>query len=65
MIVKSGRQWFVSRSDQRTFSRVSRLPVLARTGTSLPSNVKKDKNKDGKPFFIVGRSKVGGEEVVG
>lgn len=50
--------------DART-SGTSTWPVIASTGPSNGADARRYVNKEGRPRFKVGKSKVGGEEVVG
>lgn len=63
--MKKSQRWFEARSAQDVRSRVSTLPLLAKAGPNATSEPKPDSNAEGKGYFKVGKSIVGGEEVVG
>lgn len=63
--MKKSQRWFETRNTQDTRSRVATLPVLAKAGPNTASEPKPDSNTEGKGYFRVGKSVVGGEEIVG
>jgi hypothetical protein len=63
--MKRSDRWFNERAVQDTRLRVSTLPVLARVGPDNPVEPHRDKNSKGNSYFKVGKTEVGGEEVVG
>ena len=63
--MQNSRKWFTRRSYQQTYSRVSEIPAVARHGPNFQDVSKgRTQNADGQKLFQVGKTKVGGEEVV-
>lgn len=58
-------QWFVKNTQQAVMSKVSVMPVIARTGPSARSGRQTTTVKTGEKVFVVGESEVGGEDRVG
>lgn len=60
-------RWFNNNAEQDIRSRLSTLPVLARTGPDNPSEPTSTQNKYGAAYFKVGTTEVEGEggEVAG
>jgi hypothetical protein len=58
--------WFKIKSDQQTATNVSRLPVIARTGPTpdTASRENREQDQEGNSFFVVGKSEIGGEEII-
>lgn len=63
--MKRSDRWWQSKAVQDTRARVATLPVLARVGPDNPSEPTRDRNSKNEMYFEVGKSEVGGEEVVG
>ena len=63
--MKRSDRWWTSRAVQDTRTRVATLPVLARVGPDNPAEPTRDRNEKDEKYFEVGKSEVGGEEVVG
>jgi hypothetical protein len=65
--MKRSTRWFQNNAQQDTTSRLSILPVLARTGPDNPSEPVINESTQGKTYFKVGESEVEGEggEVAG
>jgi len=64
--MSTSRTWFQKNANQNMTANLSKLPTLAMTGHSAganPNNTNKDKN--GNNAFVVGKTVVGGEEVIG
>jgi hypothetical protein len=64
--MNGSRAWFQKNATQNMNVNMSRLPVLAHTGHysgTKPNNTNIDKN--GNKAFVVGKSVIGDEEVVG
>jgi hypothetical protein len=59
------RAWFSQRSYQQTYSRVAEIPAIVLHGPNQTEpQDRKMEDKEGRKLFIVGKTKVGGEEVV-
>jgi len=63
--MKRSDRWFLSRATQDTRTRVATLPVLAQLGPNNTSEPTRDRNQKDEKYFEVGKSEIGGEEVVG
>jgi hypothetical protein len=64
--MKSSMVWFNSKMGQNTYVDIGSLPAIIKSGVnSNPSPDSKDKDEKGRKFFVVGKTVVGGEEVVG
>ena len=64
--MKVSQAWFQRNAAQNMNVNMARLPVMARSGNQSggkPTNNNVD--KQGNDAFVVGKSVVGGEEVVG
>lgn len=60
------QQWFTNNTQQAVMSKVSVLPVIARTGPSnRQSTVAVERKNPEDNVFIVGESEVGGKDRVG
>ncbi len=57
-------QWYNNKSQQSILRNVSRVPVIVRTGPAA-DGTERTRTVSEKEYFIVGKSCVGGEEVVG
>ena len=62
--LKKSVQWFTKNTQQSVMARVSVLPVIARTGPSAKSRTESASKPTGANTFIVGVSKVGGDDRV-
>jgi hypothetical protein len=57
--------WFQKNTQQGVFMKIAAIPTLNKNGpTQVLTDNKKPKSPDDK-YFVVGKSKVGGEEVIG
>ncbi len=61
----ASRSWFRKNAAQDMNVNMSRLPVLARTGHANGETTNDNLDKQGNKAFVVGKSTVGGKEVVG
>lgn len=57
--------WLSGHMQQGVFMRVGNFPSIARTGAKNYSAQRKDAKPKKERLFVVGKSIVGGEEVVG
>jgi hypothetical protein len=58
--------WFQRTAQQGVFMKVANLHVISKSGSIQSiSNVVMPRNPDADKYFIVGKSVVGGKEVVG
>lgn len=58
-------QWYNNRSQQSFLGDVPRVPTIVRVGPTGSSGTQRSKKVSDEKYFIVGRSQIGGEEVVG
>lgn len=63
--MKKADRWFQTQASQDTRTRVSILPVLAKVGPDSPAEPHRNENSKGESYFEVGKSEIGGDEVVG
>lgn len=57
--------WFTKNSQQGVFTRMSTLPTINRSGAVQIIGENKPIIPPEEKYFVVGKSKVGGKEVVG
>jgi len=66
--MRASRNWFGKMSGQQVFSKVTDLPTVAMAGPSGPSGQRRKpvrkKDDEGRDLFVVGKTVVGGDEVV-
>jgi len=58
-------QWYNNKSQQSILRDVPRVPAIVRAGPSNDGTQRGKKGTQEKEYFIVGKSQVGGGEVVG
>lgn len=63
--MRTSHNWFQGKSEQNTFSRLAELPTMVLSGPGMGAHRPREKNKDDNGFFVVGKTEIGGEEVVG
>jgi len=64
--MKSSRIWFGEQYGQTMNRDVSTIPTIARSGVNgTPPPKRRQEDEKGQKFFIVGKTVVGGKEVVG
>ena len=63
--MRKSTQWFSKNTQQAVMSRVSAMPVLARTGPTAKSGKSGVTKRTGANTFVVGESEVGGVDRVG
>lgn len=58
-------RWFNKHNEQTVRMGIQDFPVLTSMGPNVNMNQDKQTNEKGEKLFVVGRSVIGGEEVVG
>jgi hypothetical protein len=63
---KRSQRWFRQHSYQQTYGRVAEIPSIVIHGPNIQNKGEQRPNTpDGQKRFVVGQTKIGGEEVVG
>jgi hypothetical protein len=62
---RSSETWFNRQASNYNRKNVSSAPATVRAGNNGGAGRRSRKDEDGKEFFIVGKTTIGGEEIVG
>ena len=62
--MRRSTKWFQRESSQETLANFSKARTIIKTGPTMKTEPTKPTNAEGKKYFVVGESEVGGEEII-
>jgi hypothetical protein len=62
--MRRSTKWFQAKSQQDTLANFAKVRTIVKTGPQMKTEPKSPIDPEGNRYFVVGKSEIGGEEVV-